>query len=252
MFFKIKHLYLCVNQTQRSNMKKFILSILALGTIVTAQAQAPKAGSVLIYGNVGLSVNKTDYDPGVAGTNAYTVSKETRFNFNPGIGYQVNKNWTVGVNFGLSTDKDEDSSEFALKTRDFEVGPFIRHTLCLNKTFFLYNQVNLSYLNGRILKEDFVDNENTYNGFGASWAPGLGVSVNNMIALNFQIGGMNFMAKSWDIDASPATETQSSFNMTLGQQASIGISLNIGGRSCCSKEPGSDMRHMDSKEESED
>lgn len=252
MFFKIKHLYLCVNQTQRSNMKKFILSIIALGTIVTAQAQAPKAGSVLIYGNVGLSVDKTDFDPGVAGTNSYTVSKNTMFMLNPGIGYQVNKNWTVGVNFGLNTYKAEDSSDYAYRTRSFEVGPFVRHTMCLNKTFFLYNQVNLSYLNGRTLQEGFVDNENTYNGFGASWAPGLGVSVNNMIALNFQIGGMNFATRSWDIDASPATQRETSFNMTLGQQASIGISLNIGGRSCCSKEPGSDMRHMDSKEESED
>ena len=241
-----------------TKMKKILLSIIAAGTVVTSQAQAPKEGSILIYGNVGISTQRSDLDPGIAGSNSYTESKTTQFDLNPGIGYQFMPNWTVGINFGLSTTKYNDSSVYATRFRDLNIGPFIRYTKNLNKTFFFYEQLNLNYLNGRRLWEGSVDVQDTYNGFGANWYPAIGVSVNDMVALNFSIGGLSYTSKKWDIDASPSTRTERSFDFTFGHQVNVGVSVNLGGRHghCCGghAEPGDEMRHhgKDSKKEAEE
>ena len=241
-------------------MKKILLSIIAAGTVVTSQAQAPKEGSIIVYGNIGISTNKSDYDPGQAGNTSYTERKVTDFTINPGIGYQFNRNWTVGVNFGLLTEKRNDSSVYAQRDRDLNIGPFIRYTMNLNKTFFFYEQLNLNYLNGRRLIEGAVDVENTYNGFGTNWYPAIGVSVNDFVALNFNFGGISYASKKWNLDASPATRVERGFNFTFGQQINVGVSVNLGGshrgHHCCGghMEPGEDMRHnsKDSKKEKDE
>jgi hypothetical protein len=243
-------------------MKKILLSIIAAGTVVTSQAQAPKEGSILVYGNIGISTIKSDYDPGIAGSTAITEYKVTTFSVNPGIGYQFNRNWTVGINFGLSTQKRDSSSydPYSQRDRDLNIGPFIRYTMNLNKTFFFYDQLNLNYLNGRRLIEGAVDIQNTYNGFGTNLYPAIGVSVNDRVALNFNFGGIAYSSKKWDLDASPATRIERGFAFTFGQQVNVGVSINLGGNRrghhCCGghMEPGEEMRHhdKDTKKEKED
>ena len=80
-------------------MKKLFLAFLAVGSIATAQAQ--KAGSILLYGNAGIIANRdlVDYN-----SNVLTNDPETRnfaWSVSPGIGFQFNKNWTIGVAVGL-------------------------------------------------------------------------------------------------------------------------------------------------------
>lgn len=253
-------------------MKKILLSIIAAGTVVTSQAQAPKEGSILIYGNVGLSFYKNDYDPGQAGNTTATRLKANTFSINPGIGYQFNPNWTVGLNFGYTTFKQDSSGSDLLKplpnnwavrkNRDLNIGAFIRYTKNLNKTFFFYEQLNLNYLNGRQLYQNTLsmpDSQNVYQGFGANWYPAFGVSLNDMVALNFNFGGIAYASKKWDLDASPAIYTERGFDFTFGHQVNVGVSVNLGGRHgkhCCGghMEPGDDMRHngKDSKKEKDE
>lgn len=47
-------------------MKKLVLAILAVGSIATAQAQ--RAGSMLIYGNIGFEGHKSTDDAGLPGS----------------------------------------------------------------------------------------------------------------------------------------------------------------------------------------
>jgi len=228
-------------------MKKLFLAIIAMGSIAPVKAQAPKDGSILIYGNIGFSSSKTKDDPGTAGATV-AESKESSFNINPGIGYQFNRNWTAGLNIGYSTGKNEDADATVgtVKTTDLAIGPFIRHTHILSNTFFIFNQLNLNYLSGKDrleLPAPAPDFENTYKGFGANWFPAIGISVNNTVALNFQFGGLSYENVDWDIDASQQTIETSGFDFTFGQQASIGISVNLGGRKMrTTMEPGTDRR----------
>ena len=72
-------------------MKKFVLALLAVGSVATANAQK---NSILTYGTAGIFVDNTDNGPGLG--DSRTVS----WNVNPGIGYQFHKNLTAGIQGG--------------------------------------------------------------------------------------------------------------------------------------------------------
>lgn len=234
-------------------MKKLVLAILAVGSIATAQAQS---GSILVYGNVGFSSMKETNDDGIPGT-PDIITKERTWEFAPGVGYQFNKHWTVGINFGIAGTKQINETDDATPdpestTRDLMVGPFVRMTMPINKIFSVYHQVNVSYLNGKTIYDDDVngtpDVENTYNGFGANWFPAVGVNFTRCMALNFSFGGLGYAQRTWDNDG-PSETKESGFIFNFGRQFNIGISANLGGHHKHMKghhEPGEDRRrHMD-------
>lgn len=237
-------------------MKKVLLAILAVGAVATAQAQ--KAGSILIYGNAGYSAYKETDDDGLPGT-ADVVNKNRMWNFSPGIGYQFNKNWTVGLNFGIGMNTETVDNGIITtedQTRELMVGPFVRMTMPINKTFFLFNQINVSYLNGKETSDDGVagtpDIESTYNGFGANWFPAVGVNFTKCMALNFSFGGLGYTNRKWDMTG-PQEISQSAFRFTFGRQFNFGISANLGGkRHRGHMEPGMDHRQMDDDDSSDE
>lgn len=228
-------------------MKKLILAILAVGSVATVQAQKP--GSILLYGNIGLHSDRVTHDDGLPGSADITL-RSTSLNFAPGVGYQFNKYFTVGLNFGIGynkqTNDDLTNPIKEMRSRDFQIGAFFRHTQSLNKTFFLFHQVNLSYLNGNDVLQargSGIEAKNVYNGFGLNWFPAVGINFTRCMALNFSFGGLGFGHRIWDIDNTPATRTESNFNVTFGRQFNVGISANLGG-SYAKKKQHREPRHQ--------
>ncbi len=98
-------------------MKKiFTLSMVII--CITLQLKAQKE-SLLIYGNGGVSLSKSE--------GQQASNKTTQVNFSPGVGYQFNNNWTAGVYVGYSYYKSNDQKFYNL-----EIGPFIRYTKILS------------------------------------------------------------------------------------------------------------------------
>ncbi|MBS1775486.1 MAG: porin family protein [Bacteroidetes bacterium] len=239
-------------------MKKVLFAVLAAGVVSTAQAQ--KAGSILVYGDASYNAAKQTDDDGLPGT-PDVITKNRTWNFTPGVGYQFNKNWTVGLNFGISgTQQIIDNGVLTSnnRIREIQVGPFVRYTTPINRTFFVFQQINISYLNGKRTNHSgapgVADVIDTYNGFGINWMPAVGVNFTKYMALNFGFGGLGYEKKNWDFDG-PASRVNSNFMFTFGQQFHVGISANLGGKSHTHghhAEPGMERRHIDTSDDSED
>lgn len=241
-------------------MKKFFLAILAVGAVATAQAQ--KAGSLFLYGDAGYSASKQTDDDGLPGT-ADNITKYRNWNFSPGLGFQFNKYFGAGINFsiGMRTNTNDNGSITSEnKMTELMVGPFIRHTMPLGKIFFVYSQLNLSYLHGKNTYDDGIagtpDVESSYNGFYVGWFPAIGANVTSGMAFTMSYGGLNYQKKNYDLTG-PAETTTSDFNFTFGKTVNMGIQLNFGGHHHHGRghhmEPGMEHRHMDmSDDEDED
>ena len=238
-------------------MKKLILALFAIGAVATAQAQ--KAGSLLIYGSAGYGSENVTNNAGLPGATDVEERSNT-WNFSPGIGYQFNNNWTVGINFSIGGNKyseDIPGGTEEVRVTEMAVGPFIRHTHSFNKTFFLFNQLNLSYLNDKVIFDDGVagtpDLETVSNGFGVNWFPGVGINFRDNVALNFAFGGLGYGTTTADLPG-PGETTNSGFNFNFGQTFNIGISANIGVRRTArgNMEPGMENRRLRNYEDDED
>jgi len=232
-------------------MKKLILLALTVGSIATAQAQ--KAGSILVYGDVGIKSKSTTNDDGIVGTNN-PEAIDLKLRFTPGVGYQFNDWWTVGMNFGVSyhkTNEDKDNpSSPEYRERTLLVGPFIRMTMPLSRTFFVFHQFNIAYLDGKRTEDNptpVSDRVWDSQGFLANIVPAIGVNVSKCIALNFSVGGLQYLRTKETNNFDASETTRSNFGFTLGRQVNIGVSANLGGkRHVGHREPGMEhRRHMD-------
>lgn len=188
-------------------MKKLVLSaVLLAGFAVASQAQK---GSVLLYGNAGISSTKEADD-----------DKRTSFNVNPGIGYQFTDNWTAGVNLGYGQSKYNPSGLGATSTtKNYNAGVFARYTKPLGTIFSLFGQANAGYEGS-----DFGSGKT--NGFGAEVFPAVALNVHNGFALNFSFGGISYGSTK----VKGASESTNSFDLNFGQQANFGISKTFGGK----------------------
>ena len=230
-------------------MKKLILAALAVGSIATAQAQ--KAGSLLVYGDVGISRQSTTLDDGIVGT---TNPEAIDFGFRliPGVGYQINNWWTVGMNLGIGYNRTStDPETVEERNRQFLIGPFVRMTMPINKTFFLFHQANISYIDGkRTIDNPSPVSDEVYDtrGFAANIVPAVGINFTKCMALNFSFGGIQYTWAKESNDFNAAETTTSKFDFTWGRQFNLGISANLGGRRAMKghREPGMEhRRHMD-------
>jgi hypothetical protein len=239
-------------------MKKLILAIFAVGVAASAQAQS----GILLYGMGGYQSFNTTENPG----SALGVDAETRtrgWQLMPGIGYQLNNRFAVGLNIGFQGTKtiSEDLNvpfETENINRHFQIGPFVRMIMPLGNTFFVYNQLNVSYLSGKritgsntAITPPAADVVDEYNGFGALWYPAVGINVTHCMALTFEFGGIGYARQNWDNDG-PSETTNSGFGVTLGRGFSFGVQAVLGGRKNKGYiEPGVDRR-MDVSDDEEE
>ena len=238
---KIKH---------HNYMKKLILAIFAVGIAASTQAQG-----LLIYGLGGYQSVKNTQDDGLPGT-PDVVTKNRGWQFMPGIGYQVNKMFAVGINFGIQGTKtiNETGAGITPETRanNLQAGLFARMIMPIGEHFFLYNQLNASYLGGKTVSDDGVagtpDIENKYKGFGVLWYPSVGVNITRCMAVTFEYGGIGYAQRKWD-NAGPSETKQSGFGITFGRGFSFGVQATLGGKKHKGhREPGVDRR-MDTSDD---
>ncbi len=188
-------------------MKKLVLgAVLMTGFVFASQAQK---GSILLYGNVGISSTKEADD-----------DKTSSFNINPGVGYQFSDNWTAGVNLGYGQTKFNPEGIGATSTtKEYNAGLFARYTKPLGSIFSIYGQGNAGYMG-----TDFDGSKS--NGFGVNIFPAVAVNVYNGFALNFSFGGISYESTK----VKGASESRNEFDLSFGQQAHFGISKNFGGK----------------------
>ena len=206
--YKAAHRYtICSIGAKCIFMKKLVLSALLLAGF--AFAGHAQKGSVLLYGNVGISTTKEADD-----------DKYTTFQLNPGVGYQFTDNWTAGVNLNYGYNKANPSGPGASTTsKNYGAGLFARYTKPLGGIFSLFGQANAGYVG-----TDFGGNKT--NGFGIEVFPAVALNVHNGFALNFSFGSIGFEStKAKGVDGS-----NNDLWLNFGQQVNFGVSKNFGGK----------------------
>ena len=222
-------------------MKRLILALLTAGTLATsANAQEPK--SILLYGDINLTTNR---NPG--------LYKTTDWDAMPGIGYQFNRNWTLGASIGWGQHATKDSSAHKNTDNMYKVGPFVRYSRYIGRseTFFWYSQLDFLYQGGYHTNEGNPAT-NKHTGIYVGLYPALGINVGRAVCLNFSIGGLNYSTDKLTTN----TYSNNTFNLTFGHMWNVGISknFNCGHKMHSHHEPGDEVHHrkMDKSDDDDD
>ncbi len=189
-------------------MKKITL-LTVLFTIGFMNAQK---NTLLVGGHIGYSSSKSEY--------LDFESKSNRFNFSPVVGYQLHDNWTVGINSNISSSTSENFSEETTKAKSLSIGPFVRYTKTISETFAVYGDLGTRFQKSKTtLQDDSSEDQGYYIGF----VPAILINIKNGFALNFNIGGISYIAMSNnDLDIKT-----SGFGFNFGSAFSIGVSKNF-------------------------
>lgn len=193
--------------------------MLMLALAITGMANAQE-GTILIGGNFGVSTDKI-------GDN-----KSTSFEFSPTVGYQFNKNMTIGLQATILNTKEDVSTIVGNgivlseeKKNTLKVGAFYRYAKPLSELFLVYADLSVGYQTAN--SEYVVNNiilEQKANGFYAGVTPALFINMKNSFGLNFSIGGLNY--GSLKTDTTPSVKS-SNFDFNFGKTVSIGVSKNF-------------------------
>ena len=215
-------------------MKKLFLSLLACGSIAAANAQA---GSWLLYGQAAIHSTSSDEAGGTTG-----VANTINWSATPGLGYQFDCHWTLGMYAGYQNGGSKALGNGATwnRSNDWQAGIFVRYTENLNKLFSVYGQFNTGFTHGNNTIDGKVVTNSRYNGFEIGFNPFISVNVHKGLALNFGIGGVNYNNRGYE----NRNNGNGSFAIDFGKQVSWGIQKNFGGHNRrIHREPGTD-RHM--------
>ncbi|MFA6060395.1 MAG: outer membrane beta-barrel protein [Taibaiella sp.] len=193
-------------------MKKVLLSALMIGA--AAMSANAQANSVLVYGDLRYSTTKDAAD-----------NKTRIFNFNPGIGYQFNDYFTLGLtgSFGTARTRMNNQTEWDFNNT-YSAGVFMRGTMRINRYFVMFNQLEAGYIGGANGNTG-TNSTTNFNGFYASLTPAVGVIIHDGFALNFGFGGIDF--KTTKLSNVVGAKATTSFDLTWGTQFNIGVSKNI-------------------------
>jgi opacity protein-like surface antigen len=215
-------------------MKKVLL-IAAIAFTSFASAQK---GTILVAGNVGFTSDNDD--------NTTVENKMNTFNFSPKVGYQFTDHWTLGIEVGIASQKDETTTLTVVppgitiaavtetKTTAFTVGPFARYTMPINETFRAYADMGVGFISAKRTVDNnngigtVTSSEDKGDGIYASFTPAIFINVKKNFGLNFSIGGLGYRTLNMDSPAPgvPGTDN-SSFYLDFGQTVNIGISKNF-------------------------
>lgn len=231
-------------------MKKLLLALLAVGGFASANAQK---NTWLLYGNAGYASSTVDY--------GFSSYRSTAWGVNPGVGYQFSNHITVGLQGGYNNMKTPMSDGLNREiNKDWSAGAFWRYTHYVGNIFFIYNQLELSYVAGSVQTEG-LSNKSNYDGVAGAWYPAIGAFVYKGLAMNFNIGGVGFSSLSGNPSSVGNPDvSRNDFAITFGRTVNIGVSKNIAchgrhGRSHGHHEPGAEVRRMkivEDEEESDD
>lgn len=220
-------------------MKKILL--LTASVIISTMSFAQK-GTVLVGGNVEFKKNDNIL---ILATSSETNGTSRSSELSPYVGYQFSEKLTAGATLSVISSKYENvrdvyypgvgyiTFETTSKGKDWVMGPFLRYTEKLSDIFSVFGQLEGLYMSG---KRDWgtktsspesptqlVREETSFNGVRLRLFPAVFVNVKKNFGLNLSIGGIEYQKYGQkDSDKKP-----SSFGLSFGKTASIGISKNF-------------------------
>lgn len=201
-------------------MKKIILSLLAIGFLASANAQQ---GSILLYGDLGFSSEKDAVE-----------NKTIIWSANPGVGYQFNENWTVGINVSWAQHSTSDapgSSDMTTQNNG-RFGAFARYRKTFGKgPFYYYGHAGLGIHQGYTTDAD-QPGALKHNGIYFEAYPAIGMWIGCNWGINLSFGGIGYSTDKYTTDASGNSvsnaNTSSDLGITFGSTVHIGASVNLG------------------------
>ena len=199
-------------------MKKLLLSMLACGALATANAQE---GSILLYGNAGFNSDKQ----------AGATQSELDWHVNPGVGYQLNNNWTIGVNLNWAqTAQIDPLSTNEYHTNSYLMGLFARYSCSMmhSNIFFWYAQANGSYMGSYITHGGDPSTGKTH-GYGVEVFPGIGAHLGKGWAINMSAGSLGFNTMKDNGADDSYKNIHADFGFLSLSNYNIGLSWNLGG-----------------------
>ena len=193
-------------------MKKTLV-ILALAMISFANAQK---GTVLVSGNVEFYSQKLSNQP--------NDSRNKFISFYPKVGYQFKDNWTVGIESGFSSAKNEYTDQESI-SKSFTAGAFVRYSKSLSPMFLLYADLGAGYQNRKVTDTYALQPISTikFDGVYMNLTPGLFLNIKNNFGLNFSIGGLLYS----DTKNNQTNGSNQYFYFNFGKSFTAGISKNF-------------------------
>lgn len=199
-------------------MKKTVM-ILALAMFSIANAQK---GTVLVMGTIGFT---NQNEKSTTSKSNYDV-----ITFLPKVGYQLDSNWTVGVESSIESSKSTYLNGEG-KVSNFSVGSFIRYAKPLGGVFSTYVDLGAGFQNAKrttsiegnlsqVASSTIVKNDGFYIGL----TPSLFVNINKGFGLNINVGGLKYVSIKEKGDSSSEYKT---FTFNFGKAFSVGLSKNF-------------------------
>lgn len=190
-------------------MKKILM--IAVVSLFGGKLMAQK-NTILVYGQAGFE-NKKDFND----------DKTTSFTLSPCIGYQFDDHITAGIQLNVAGTKFNGAAVNIpeSKTSVLGVGPFVRYTRKLSDVFFVFGQLEGSYIYGKQKLGNTTISK--ANGVSGNIFPAVGINVYKGFALNFNVGGISYVTTKFE----GSDNRQNNFKTSFGDQVNFGISKNF-------------------------
>lgn len=145
-------------------MKKILMTLVAVAMATTMNAQW------YVGGTVGYNYTK----------DKNTDVKSNTFVITPELGYNLNEKWAVGMKIGYAYNKVDDA-----KSNEFVVNPYARYT------FVKLDKVNF-FVDGGFEYNYVKVEDDSANGFGISFKPGVAVNLNDKVSFVAHVGNFGW------------------------------------------------------------
>jgi hypothetical protein len=145
-------------------MKKILMTLVAVAMATTMNAQW------YVGGTVGYNYTK----------DKNTDVKSNTFVITPELGYNLNEKWAVGMKIGYAYNKVDDA-----KSNEFVVNPYARYT------FVKLDKVNF-FVDGGFEYNYVKVEDDSANGFGISFKPGVAVNLNEKVSFVAHVGNVGW------------------------------------------------------------
>ncbi len=217
------------------------LLLLTTAALLSGSVLAQNAGNVLVYGSIGYASNKNTVDQNTGSSIATSTQRYHLFNSGLGVGYQLDRHWTLGISAGLMASKNRTSDTLAgvgspiERYTSFSIGPFARYTKHFGGPFFAFGQLEAGYVGSRYTREftgTVQRGEDYGDGLYTRLYPAFGIQVSRHTALAFSFGGIQYdyneVEPNGGIPTNVVSTSNSSFNTTFGQQANLTVQWHFG------------------------
>lgn len=211
-------------------MKRTIFITLASIALASSSNAQVTKGTVLLGGNLGTSLNKSDSEP---------RSQYTSYHLNPSLGFTIKDNHVLG--FDVAFGHTNSTYQQVRDERDtYYAGLFYRRYLTLGKGFYLFGQGNAGYSltdADKYSHQNFVGRKVRQNSVGVSLYPGVAYTINkrfhlelgmsSLVSLNYSTGTTKdyypgFYAEAKESGFNFYTNANPQSNLMVGFRVALG------------------------------